>query len=80
MSSTKTYVKQIDGKWYAFAANYEDYQVFGIGRDCPPVSSGCYCYCAKWTDNGIKNVATPSPSRAAALKKARRHGEFGGEL
>lgn len=75
----KTYIKQLDGEWYAFAADADEDQVFSIGRDNPSPQMGKR-YCAPWTNRGIKIVSTPSPSRAAALKRAKRHGEFGGEI
>lgn len=74
-----TYIKCIDGKWYAFAGNEERWQVYSIGSDCPPPESGCRLYCAKGTDSGIKSVASPSASRSAAYQKARRHGKYSGE-
>ena len=69
-----TNISMVDGKWYAFGI-YKD-QVVSIGRDCP--TGGMWV--AKMTDNGIKYVATQSPTKAAAVAKARRHGEYMGIL
>lgn len=74
MKRKETRVAEIDGKWYAFEVCEEDNQVYSIGRDCPPRDPGSKNrqYCAKWSDAGIQSVATPSVSRAAARRKARR--------
>lgn len=72
----KTYISEIDGKYYAFSANVEQNQVYSIGRDNP--ESGRWC--AKWNSAGIKYVASASPSRAAAVAKARRAGDYQGEV
>jgi len=69
-----TYVTEISGVWYAYAAR--DYTVFSIGRDCP--ISGRLC--ARYTEDGIKYVASASPSKRAAIAKAKRHGEYGGTV
>lgn len=70
-----TNISMVDGKWYAFGV-YKDHQVVSIGRDC--TAGGTWV--ARMTDNGIKYVATPSPTKAAAIAKARRHGEYMGIL
>lgn len=70
-----TNISMVDGKWYAFGV-YKDYQVVSIGRDCPTGGT----WVARMTDGGIKYVATPSPTKAAAIAKARRHGEYMGIL
>lgn len=67
-----TNISMIDGKWYAFGV-YKEHQVVSIGRDC---TGGTWV--ARMTDNGIKYVATPSPTKAAAVAKARRHGKYMG--
>lgn len=76
----KTYITEINGKYYAFAANAANNQVYSIGSDNPPKGSGGYCYFASWSDRGIPYVASPSPTRRAAIAKARRHGEYSGEV
>lgn len=76
----KTYIQMIDGKWYAYAASSEQYQVYSIGNDNPPRETGGSRYVARWTDAGVKYVASPSPSRDAAYRKARKHGEYSGEI
>lgn len=75
----KTYITKIDGKWYAFAGDTHNDQVYSIGTDCPRDESA-NCWFARWTDAGIKYVASASPTRNAAYQKARRHGEYGGEV
>lgn len=73
----ETYIKKIDSKWYAFAADKQKDQVYSIGADNPRYGSQ---WCSRWTDDGIKYVASSSPSRSAAYKKAFRHGEYRGEI
>lgn len=69
-----TAIKCIAGKWYAFA--YKDGDVYSIGDDNP---RGYGIWYAKACDRGIQYVATPSPNRAAAYKKAKRWGNYEGE-
>ena len=73
----KTYIQNINGKWYAYAADAERYQVYSIGRDNP---AGGRCWVSKWTDAGVMYVASPSPTRAAAYQKARKWGDYSGEI
>ena len=72
--STQAAIREIDGKWYAFGfCEYRDSrpaQVFSIGADAP--KSGRYA--ATFSDDGIKEVATVSPSWKAAVAKAKRFG------
>ena len=75
--SEDTYIKFIDGRWYAFGYDSRNYQVYSIGRDDP---AECGCWFARATDSGIKYVASSSPSRHAAYMKARRNGHYCGEL
>lgn len=72
----RTYITQIDGKWYAFEGNVYSNEVWSIGHD----SIGRTVWFAKWTDNGIKYVAKSCPTRNAAYQKARRWGTYGGEV
>lgn len=74
-----TYVACIRDKWYAFAGDPGRDQVYSIGKDCPPPSVGSRWY-AVWTEYGIQYVASPSPSRRAAIAKAKRWGRFEGFL
>ena len=74
-----TYIKNIDGKWYAFEYSEKHEQVYSIGRDNPPSENGRGRWCGRPTDSGIKYVSSPSPSRKAAYSKAYRWGEYGGE-
>ena len=76
----KTYVTKINGEWYAFAGDTSKDQVYSIGKDQPPKGSGGYCYFASWSDSGIPYVATPSPNRKAAVAKAKRNGDYFGEV
>ena len=77
----KTYIQQIDGKWYAYAACEEKYQVYSIGNDSKDAQeAGGQCYVARWTDAGVKYVASASASRNAAYQKARRYGDYNGEI
>lgn len=72
-----TYIRKIDGAWYAFAANPDNGQVYSIGRDCPSYGGNWF---ACLTDDGIKYVASPCPSRKAAYMRAMRNGSYGGVL
>ena len=70
----KTYISEIDGKWYAYEGDERKNQVYSIGRDDPETG----VWVSRWTDSGIMYVASASPNRAAAAQKARRHGEYCG--
>lgn len=72
----RTYITKINGEYYAFAGNISTDNVYSIGSDNPPSGK----WVARWTDGGIKYVSTPSPSRKAAYMKARRHGDYAGEV
>lgn len=72
----KTYISKVDGKWYAFAGDAGNNQVYSIGADNP--SGGRWC--ARWSDKGIQYVASASASRSGAYQKAKRHGEYQGEV
>ena len=76
----KTYITKINGEYYAFAGDTAKDQVYSIGADQPPQDSGGCCYFAGWSTCGIPYVATPSPNRKAAVAKAKRHGEYRGEV
>lgn len=77
----KTYIQNIDGKWYAYAADVDRYQVYSIGSDSnDAIANGGSRWVAKWTNKGVQYVANPCPSRTAAYSKARRHGEYSGEI
>lgn len=71
-----TYIRNVDGKWYAFAQGDDKWQVLSIGADNPPTGR----WYASRTDAGIRYVATPSPNRKAAVSKARRNGCYAGEI
>lgn len=71
-----TYIKKIDGAWYAFGLNAEG-KVFSIGRDCP-ASGGLFE--GDLTDEGIKFVAKPMTKNQTARNKARRYGNFVKEI
>ena len=71
----KTYISQIEGRWYAYAGDEENYEVYSIGSDNPEEGM----WRAGWTDWGIKYVACPSKSRSGAYQKARRWGTYVGE-
>lgn len=76
----KTYITKIDGKYYAFAGDTKQDQVYSIGADNPPKNSGGERYFSKWNNAGIRWVASPSPTRNAAYCKAHRAGEYFGEV
>lgn len=80
----QTYIKQIDGEWYAFEGDSDANEVRSIGRDNPPAHTDCDRYWAKWSDAGIKSVASPSKTRRAAYSKAKRavtdEVTYGGEI
>ena len=77
----KTYIREIDNKWYAFGCIVERGQIYAIGADKPDyVRTGCYAHVANLCDAGIKYIVSSSPNRAAAYQKARRHGEYCGTI
>lgn len=77
MKILKTYIKEIEGRWYAFEGDENDGQVYSIGSDCPKDGGRWF---ARWTDEGIKYVASASTTRHGAYQKARRWGEYNGEV
>lgn len=76
----RTYISKINGEYYAFAGDIKKDQVYSIGADNPPKESSAYCYFATWSTGGIMYVSSPSPSRKAAYAKAKRHGNYFGEV
>ena len=72
----RTYIRKINNLWYAFGADTDKCQVYSIGRDSPKEG----LYYAKLTDAGIQYVATWSPNRFAAYRKAARAGWYCGEI
>lgn len=76
----KTYIAEIDGKWYAFEGNIDNNMVYSIGRDSYPVrgENGHGRYCGRFNCRGIKLVASASPSRRSAYAKASRYGVYQG--
>ena len=74
--NAKTYIKRIDGLWYAFEVDWMRGRVLSVGKD----NTCGFRYIAKWNDAGIKYVATWSPTRKAAYEKAARYGNYCGEL
>lgn len=72
----KSYITCIDNAWYAFGGDTDKNQVYSIGRDNPDEGK----WFATWTDTGIKYVSSPSPSKAAAYSKAKRAGQYCGEV
>lgn len=73
-----TYITEIDGAWYAYSADETSNNVYSVGADNPPRESGGTAWTARWTEGGIKYVASASPNKQAAAAKARRHGKFSG--
>lgn len=73
----RTYISKVDGEYYAYAGDMEKDQVYSIGADNPP---GGGCWTARWKYSGILYVASPSPNRKAAVAKAKRHGDYDGEV
>jgi len=71
------YIACIDGLWYAFLADLEIREVYSIGDDKPP--AGGY-WTGSLTEAGVKFVASPSPSRYDAYRKAKKYGLYGGVL
>ena len=69
-----TYIKEIEGKWYAFAGDETKNQVYSIGNDSPKNGR----FFARWNDSGIKYVSCCSPTKSAARQKAKRHGNYCG--
>ena len=74
MNDKKTYIRQIEGKWYAFAGDEMRMQVYSIGPDSPEGGwrSG------SWTDAGIKQAAYSCKTRSGAYQKAKKYGEYQG--
>ena len=76
-----TCITKINGRWYAYAVDHAKRQVQSIGKDSNGAKrQGGYAYIAHWDTVGIRYVATSSPSRAAAYQKAKRHGDYFGEV
>ncbi len=75
-----TYIKCIDGKWYAFAADTKDWKAYSIGSDNPSRGRDGTRWVAPLNDSGIKYVAIWSTSRSGAYQKARRNGNYCGEM
>lgn len=75
----ETMIANIDGNWYAFSVSSDRNNVYSIGRDCPKEGSRYLYWTARFTASGIKYVATPSPTRTAAYKKAVNNGHYIGE-
>ena len=73
-----TYIKKIGNLWYAFGSYRDTYQVISIGGDCP--KEGGLWVAQGFTDEAIKYVASGSPTRSAAYQKARRYGNYCGEV
>lgn len=73
----KTYVAKVNGLWYAVEYSQMQDQVYSIGNDCPRMGGR---WVADATEDGVRYVAQPSPSRKAAYAKSCRHGMYGGEL
>jgi len=71
----KTYIALIDGKWYAFAGDTNKNEVYSIGSDSPKTGGTWF---ARWTNSGIRYVATPSKTRESAYRKAKRGGTYNG--
>ena len=67
-----TFVIKIDGDWYAFAGSIPNNQVYSIGADNPKEGR----WFARFCDSGILYVATKSPNKSAAIKKAKRAGNY----
>ena len=72
-----TYIKKIDGKWYAFAGDKSNDNVYSIGNDNPRDGGRWF---ARWTDSGIRYVASGLETRSGAYKKASRYGSYCGEI
>lgn len=72
----ETYIREINGKWYAYEWDKSHGRVLSIGNDNPRDSGR---WIANRSDGGIRYVATASPTRDAAYRKARRWGKYCGE-
>ena len=70
---SETYTAEIGGTWFAFGKSV-DYH--GIGRD-----GGKAClYATVATVETVQLIASPCPSYAAAVRKARRAGAYIGVM
>ena len=76
----RTYITEINGKYYAFAGDTAKDQVYSIGADQPSKDSGFFRRVSVWSLHGVLYVASPSPNRNAAIAKAKRHGDYFGEV
>lgn len=68
-----TYIAEIEGKWYAFAADKNFLQVYSIGSDCPKDGR---CWVARCTKAGSTICGCPIPQPARGLSKSP--GDMGG--
>lgn len=75
LKNRKTYIREINGKWYAYEWDKKSAHVLSIGSDNPKDGR----WFAGREDAGIRYVATASPTRDAAYRKARRWGTYMGE-
>ena len=71
LKNTTFEIFEINGKFYPVEYSEEKYQVYSIGKDNPPDRDNTR-YCAKATDEGIKYVASPSDTKAAARARIYR--------
>ena len=71
-----TYIACIDGLWYAFGAVIEEETAFTIGKD-ERQRGFDGAHLSRW---GIPTFCTPSPTKEAARRKARRAGQYCGVL
>lgn len=74
----RTYIANVQGRWYAFRADISLNRVLAIGNDRPLDASKQYA--GSLTASGVRFASLPCPTRSAAYQKARRNGEYAGEL
>ena len=76
LDKRETYIREINGAWYAYEWDKFHGRVMSIGNDNPRDKGR---WIASRSDEGIRYVATASPTRDAAYRKARRWGTYIGE-
>ena len=78
-----TYISCIDGEWYAFSAD-DDSHCYPIGNDRLGFSgypkTKRHIFEPYDPAREVKKYCTPSPNKRAAVEKAKKYGDYCGDL